>query len=86
MLIAKQGSEIVGRVFLMQPTHVEGPWVREDLRGGLVGARLMKEIVEEAKKCGISKVFAYATDEQLEDYLMRLGYTREPWSVWTKEV
>lgn len=85
-LVAKRDEEIVGRVFLMAPAHVEGPWVREDLRGGIIGHRLMDSAELEAKSRGISKLFAYAADETMADYLSRLGYRKEPYTVWTKAI
>jgi GNAT superfamily N-acetyltransferase len=85
-LVAKQKEEIVGRVFLLAPAHVEGPWVREDLRGGLIGHRLMESAEREAKSRGISKVFAYAADDTLANYLDRMGYQKQPFTVWAKEI
>jgi predicted N-acetyltransferase YhbS len=85
-LVAKQGEEIVGRVFLLAPAHVEGPWVREELRGGIIGHQLMVSAEREAKSRGISKLFAYAADDKLAGYLARMGYQKEPFTVWTKGI
>jgi N-acetylglutamate synthase-like GNAT family acetyltransferase len=85
-LVFKQEGEIVGRVFLLAPTHVEGPWVREDLRGGLIGHRLMESAEQEAKSRGITKLFAYAADDKLANYLDRMGYQKQPFTVWAKEI
>jgi N-acetylglutamate synthase-like GNAT family acetyltransferase len=85
-LVAKQDGEIVGRIFLLAPTHVEGPWIREDLRGGLILNQLVATAEREAKSRGISKVFAYAADDKLAGYIARLGYQKEPYTVWTKEI
>lgn len=83
-LLARDGDEIVGRVFLVTPTHVEGPWVREDHRGSPLAKRLMQHAAEAAKSCGIRTLFAYAATDQLADYLSRLGYKKEPYTVWSK--
>ena len=85
-LVARQGDAIVGRVFLMAPVHLEGPWAREDFRNRMLGYRLMKAAAEKAKECGVKKLFAYAENEQLANYLSRLGYKQEPYTVWTKEL
>ena len=85
-IVARDGGEIVGRVFLMAPVHVEGPWVKEDLRGHTLGYRLMEAAAQKAKECGVSKLFAYAADATLANYLGRLGYKQEPFTVWTKEI
>jgi N-acetylglutamate synthase-like GNAT family acetyltransferase len=86
VFVAKCHGEIVGRVFLMEPVHVEGPWVKEDHRGGIIGKRLMDAAAEKAKNAGVKKLFAYAADETLAGYLKRLGYQQEPYTVWTKEL
>lgn len=85
-ILANDENGIAGRVFLMSPTHVEGPWVRGDLRGSTLLARLMFRAEQEAKDCGISKLFVYAANEELADYAKRLGYQKEPYTVWTKEL
>jgi GNAT superfamily N-acetyltransferase len=85
-IVAREGGEIIGRVFLMAPVHVEGPWVKEDRRGRTLGYRLMDAAAQKAKKCGVKKLFAYAADEILANYLARLDYQREPFTVWTKEL
>jgi N-acetylglutamate synthase-like GNAT family acetyltransferase len=85
-LVVRDQNGIVGRVFLISPVHVEGPWVRQDLRGSMVAGKLMLEAENVAKRSGIRKMFAYGASEELEDYLERLGYKREPLTVWTKEI
>lgn len=85
-LIAKGGDEVIGRVFLVAPVHVEGPWVSPLWRGSPVGKRLLDEVERQAKELKVSKVIAYARDEQIENYLSRLGYKRMPLTVWEKEI
>lgn len=85
-VLADENDEIVGRVFLMAPVHVEGPWVRDDKRGSTLGARLMSRAELEARECGVTKLFAYAANGQLADYLERLGYKKQPFTVWAKDI
>lgn len=85
-IVAREGKEIQGRVFIVCPAHIEGPWVTESKRGSLLGKCLMARAEAEAKKGGVTKLFAYGASEQLEDYLSRLGYERQPLSVWAKEL
>jgi hypothetical protein len=84
--VAREGEEIVGRIFIMAPAHVEGPWIREDRRGGLLLNQLVAAVTGEAKSCGHSKIFAYAASDQLADYLQRLGFQKMPLTVWEKEL
>lgn len=85
-LVAKQDGEFVGRIFLLAPVHLEGPWVRPDKRGGMVGKRLVDKAEEEARAIGVTKLFAFGSSEDLEDYLHRLGFKKQPLTVWAKEL
>lgn len=85
-LVAMENDEIIGRIFLMAPTHIEGPWIRPDKRSGLLGAKLIAHAEERAKACGLTKLFAYAVDEVIAGYLERLGYSQVPMTVWAKEI
>jgi len=83
-LVAKDGEEIVGRVFLVAPVHAEGPWVRDDRRGGMIGKWLMDWAEQEAKMAGCKHLFAYGDNEELEGYLVRLGYEKQNLTVYKK--
>lgn len=85
-IVAEKDGEILGRIFLMQPVHVEGPWIREDKRGGTIAKRLMDQAELSAFSRGIRTVFAYAADAQLAGYLERLGYKKSELTVYTKEL
>jgi GNAT superfamily N-acetyltransferase len=76
-IIAKDGEEIVGRIFLLSPVHLEGPWIREDRRGMTLAARLVAKAEQEAKACGVTKLFAYAANAEMVGYLV---------TVWAKEL
>ena len=85
-IVAREDKHIIGRVFIVAPAHVEGPWVTESKRGSLLGKCLMARAESEAKKAGITKLFAYGASAELEDYLVRLGYRQEPLTVWSKDI
>jgi predicted N-acetyltransferase YhbS len=85
-MIAREGDNVIGRVFLMAPVHVEGPWVDESKRGSTLGKRLMDAAEKEAKAIGIKTLMAYGADSVLENYLERLGYRNMNLSVWAKEL
>lgn len=85
-VVAKDGDEIVGRIFLIQPVHTECPWVREDLRGGTLLKRLTDAIEKEAKDRGVKKLFAFGASDQMESYISRLGYQKQPLTVWIKDL
>jgi hypothetical protein len=85
-IVAEDSSELVGRIFLMSPAHLEGPWVREDLRGSMLLKRLVDRAEEEALEAGVTNLFAYSNSEQLADYLKRLGYEDTGMTVWSKNL
>ena len=84
-LIAKENGEVVGRVFLLAPAHVEGIWVRDDKRSTPLGKQLMEAAESEAKQSGITRLMAYGVSET-ESYLERLGYSKMPLTVWGKTI
>ena len=86
-MVAQAGSRIVGRIFLVAPSHAEGIWIESDYRGGSLGKRIVEALELEARSEGISKMFAYATQPEMEHYIARrCGYARLPWVVFQKEL
>lgn len=86
VMIAENDGEITGRIILVSPTHIEGPWIRDDKRCGVIGMRLIEAAEREAKKIGIRTLFAYAVSSEIEDYLGRLGFGKKDLTVWSKEI
>lgn len=86
VLVARNDSRIVGRISLMAPTHAEGIYIEPEYRGKQLFSRLMAAVEIEAKAEGITELFAYAINSQIENYLLRTGYRLRPWSVFSKEL
>lgn len=85
-VVALEGNEIVGRIFLVAPVHAEGIFIDERWRNQTLMARLVEKAEEEARAMCLKKLFAYAASSAMEDYIERLGYKREPWAVFSKEL
>lgn len=85
-VVAMADGEIVGRMLLISPAHIEGTWVKEEFRKGTTGIRMMKFMEAEAKRLGLTKLFSYADSGEIEDYLERLEYKQLNVSVWAKEI
>jgi N-acetylglutamate synthase-like GNAT family acetyltransferase len=85
-LVAENESQIIGRIFLVSPVHVEGPNVNTAWRGGTLFKRLVDAVELEARAEGVKDLMAYAVDATMEMYLERLGYTKLPMTVWVKEL
>lgn len=85
-IVGRDGEEIVARVFLLAPVHVEGLWVREDKRNGLLLGRMADIAYETARKLGLSSILAFGMNATMDGYLNRLGFKRLEWSVWSREV
>lgn len=86
VLVAEENGEIVGRMFLLFPAHIEGTWVKEGSRNGWVGWNLVGAMQRKAASLGLKKLLAFAADGKIEDYLERLGFKRQPLSIWGKEI
>lgn len=85
-IMASEGTRVVGGVMLVAPVHVEGIWIDPAYQCGLIMKQLVDRVEEEARNLKISKVFAYAINGEMEDYIERLGYKKLPWTVWEKEL
>ena len=86
-IVAENNDQVIGRIFLVTPVHLEGPWVRHSPKtlGHWLSIALIKEAEKEAKGLGISKLFAYGTDKT-EAALQKLGFSRSQMTVWEKEI
>jgi N-acetylglutamate synthase-like GNAT family acetyltransferase len=85
-IVARNELKIIGRIFLVAPAHVECVFVEKAWRNGPVFKQLVDAIELEAKSEGIKKVHAYAVNGEMEDYILRCGYHKLPWSVLEKEL
>jgi GNAT superfamily N-acetyltransferase len=85
-IVAREGKNILGRIFVVSPLHVEAIWVAPNHRSGFVGKKLMDAAENEARNLGVRRLFAFAVNEQIEDYLTRLDYRKQPLTVWSKDV
>ncbi len=85
-LVARNGEKIVGRIFLLPLSHIEGTFIEEAWRGGVMLRRLFNAIEIEARSEGLTKTFAYIATPQNESYIARLGYKKVPITVWEKDL
>jgi N-acetylglutamate synthase-like GNAT family acetyltransferase len=85
-IIATDDAQVVGRMLLLSLAHIEGTWVKPDHRGTSILVRMMRKMEETAKSLGLTKMFSYAPNKEVEDYLKRLGYTKTELTVWSKEL
>ena len=85
-IVAEAEGKIVGRMLLVAPAHIEGTWVAEEFRNGTTGIRMMKKMEAEARNLGLPKLFCFAEDWKIEEYLERLGYSRCKVTVWEKSI
>jgi N-acetylglutamate synthase-like GNAT family acetyltransferase len=83
-VVASNAHHIVGRIFLVAPTHVEGIFVERPWRNGTVMKRLVEAIEMEARAEGITKIFCFAKDDQMAEYIERLGYKPSQLTVYEK--
>lgn len=88
ILAAFDNKGLAARTLLIQLPHIEGTWVREDLRKGRVGYKLIKEMETTLLSAGRSHIFAFSetTDETISSYMERLGYSKMPLTIWSKNL
>jgi N-acetylglutamate synthase-like GNAT family acetyltransferase len=71
---AVEDGKLLGCAFLVALPHIEGIWVREDKRGSPLANQMMEHLKDRARDIGIDRIFAYAFNEKIADYLGRIGY------------
>jgi N-acetylglutamate synthase-like GNAT family acetyltransferase len=86
VVVAKFSEQIIGKIALMAPAHVEGLYIEKPWRNGPVLKMLVKGIEREAKAVGLTKLFAYGANETMNGYIKRLGYQRSNLVVWEKDI
>lgn len=87
-LAAFDDNGLAGRMAVCTLPHIEGTWVREDLRSGRVGVTLLKTMEAKISATGRTHVWAFIYDEQPEisSYIERQGYVKMPLTLWTKDM
>jgi len=86
-VVAENEEGIVGRILALQPVHLEGTWVAEGKRSGLLAYRMFKFMESTLKdKYGVSYLLAFSRDPVVTGYLERLGYRDMHFSVLAREL
>lgn len=86
-MVAESRGKLVGRIFLVAPSHAEGIYVSEEYRGGSLFKQMMDALEIEARSEGVRKMLAYSVRPEIEHYITRkCGYGRLPWTVLSKEL
>jgi hypothetical protein len=87
VVVARNEQRIIGRLFAMSPSHVEGVYIEERYRGGSLFKELMEAMEVELRAEKISKVLAYAVRPEIANYLeRRCGYSKLSWTVMSKDL
>jgi N-acetylglutamate synthase-like GNAT family acetyltransferase len=86
VIVGKVGDEIVARMMLIGVAHIEGTWIKPEVRSGSLLHRLMHRMEQEAKAAGITTLLAYSENDEVDSYLERLKFSRSPLRIWKKEV
>jgi N-acetylglutamate synthase-like GNAT family acetyltransferase len=86
MVATDEKGEVIGRIFLLTPAHIEGVWVKEQYRNQGIFTEMVGKMEQEAKTYGITTLFAYGVNEYMDRQIERLGYKKQPFTVWTKEI
>lgn len=86
-VVAKSDEKIIGRVFAVAPIHAEGIYIEPPWRGGTLFKDMMQALEIECKAVGVTRMYAYAVKPEIAHYLEhRIGYSKLPWQVFTKDI
>lgn len=82
---------LAARVAMVPLPHIEGTWLREDLRGTpkvRTIFTLIKELEKNILATGRGHAFSFVHDEQPEvaEMMTRLGYEKYPLTIWVKDL
>jgi hypothetical protein len=83
---ALEDGKLVGKVLMIIIPHLEGPWIAEKYRSRLMMAQGFNLMIDELRRRGLKKIFAFAANPEIEGYLKRMDFTSEPMTVWSKEI
>lgn len=86
--VKDDAGNIIARSGIIAFPHIEGTWVAPSHRKGTLAARMIRALEHVTKRLGRSHLFAFILDEQPEiaDYMQRLGYKKQPMTIWAKKV
>lgn len=81
-------ERLVGRTAIVTLPHIEGAWIAEPYRGQHILIRLIHSLESLLRLLGRTHAFSFAADNspEISGYLERLGYVRQPLSVWVKDL
>ena|ERR1044071_5470184 len=81
-----EDNQIIGRLALLNVLHIEGAWIREDKRNGLILSKLFDHIEVELKNEERTSALSFAreNDEDVINYMKRIGYEQLPFKVFLK--
>lgn len=81
--IFKDGR-LIARTAVVNMIHLEGTWIAQEERNGMLGARLVAQAEKEARGAGATTMIAYTAEKQHGEYMKRLGYEKADLEVWMK--
>lgn len=88
IIAAFDDKGLAGRIMMCALPHMEGTWVREDKRGSRVALHLVRMMEQFISYIGNTHAWAFVqeSDTEVADYMARIGYTKIPLTVWTKNI
>jgi hypothetical protein len=79
-------NEIVARMGVVEPPHIEGTWIREDNRNAFMAKRMISQMEKFLLSNEKQGAFAFVenSNTEVQDYMKRLGYSELPLKVYFK--
>jgi len=86
VLAIEDGKAVVGQTAVLNLPIIEGTIVAEEKRGTPLLFRLIKRVEELYLELGKTYSWAMAATPEVEAYLERLGYSKVPVTLYTKNL
>ena len=86
IVVAEEGNEIVGHLFLVGLAHVDGAAIKPDRRGGDIFQKMLDKVEETARDHDLKTLMVCSPSAGLDRHFREAHYQLEPWTVWTKEI
>lgn len=83
-----ENDQIIGRIALMNVLHVEGAWIKNDRRNGIVLGRLFEKVEELLKEDNRTSALSFIKEDAKEiiAQMPKANYIQLPYKVFLKPI
>lgn len=88
VIYAFENDQIVGRLAIMFLPHIEGAWIREDKRNGILLTRLFEQVEQILKQDSRTTALSFIKEDEINiiDLAVKQKYKQLPYKVFLKDL